>query len=174
MTLSPEPDFKRSFPPVADGRTRVLLLGSLPGEASLAQGRYYAHPRNQFWRLAGAVVGLHLVTLSYEDRLHALLGAGIGLWDVVASARRAGSLDGAIRDHSPNALPELVADLPALRAVGFNGGTSARLGAPMLEASGLALLPLPSSSPAYTIPFERKLEVWMALRPFLDRTAAGF
>ena len=159
---------KRSFAPVADERTRLLLLGSLPGEESLARGRYYAHPRNQFWRLAGTVIGAELEPLPYEARLEALLAAGIGLWDVVASARRRGSLDAAIRDHAPNALPELAAALPALSAVGFNGGTSARLGMPMLAASGLALLPLPSSSPAYTLSFAAKREAWLALRPFLD------
>lgn len=167
--MTPAPDaLKRSFPPVVDDRTRVLLLGSLPGEASLERGQYYAHPRNQFWRLVGAAAGIDLVSLAYEDRLEALLDARVGLWDVVASARRRGSLDAAIRDHSPNALPDLAAALPELRAVGFNGGTSARLGMPALAQSGRALLPLPSSSPAYTLHFERKLEAWMALKSFLD------
>ena len=54
---------KRSFAPVANERTRLLLLGSLPGEESLARGRYYAHPRNQFWRLAGTVIGAELEPL---------------------------------------------------------------------------------------------------------------
>lgn len=164
---------KRSFPPVADRNTRLLLLGSLPGEESLARGRYYAHPRNQFWRLTGAVIGRDLESLPYEARLEALLQAEIGLWDVVASARRRGSLDAAIRDHAPNALPDLAASLPALRAVGFNGGTSARLGMPILAGSALALVPLPSSSPAYTLSLERKLEAWVRLRAFLDRSAAA-
>lgn len=164
---------KRSFPPVADRNTRLLLLGSLPGEESLARGRYYAHPRNQFWRLTGAVIGRDLESLPYEARLEALLQAEIGLWDVVASAGRRGSLDAAIRDHAPNALPDLAASLPALRAVGFNGGTSARLGMPILAGSALALVPLPSSSPAYTLSLERKLEAWVRLRAFLDRSAAA-
>jgi hypoxanthine-DNA glycosylase len=167
--VTPPPDLlKRSFPPVVDARTRLLLLGSLPGEASLAEGRYYAHPRNQFWRLVGAAIGHDLASLAYETRLETLLYVGVGLWDVVASARRKGSLDAAIRDHSPNALPELVAALPELRGVGFNGGTSARLGMPTLAHTSLTLLPLPSSSPAYTLPFDRKLDAWMALRSFLD------
>lgn len=167
MTLPPD-TLKRSFPPVVDERTRVLLLGSLPGEASLARGQYYAHQRNQFWRLMGAVIEVELASLPYEQRLGSLLDAGVGLWDVVESARREGSLDAAIRDHNPNALPELAVALPALRTVGFNGGTSARIGMPTLKGKGLALLALPSSSPAYTLPFERKLRAWMALKPFLD------
>jgi double-stranded uracil-DNA glycosylase len=158
---------KRCFPPVADERTRLLLLGSLPGEESLAQGRYYANPRNQFWRLMESVVGAGLVPLAYEARLRALLEAGVGLWDTVGSARRRGSLDGNIRGHSANDLAALAASLPALRAVGFNGGKSASLGMPRLAESGVALLPLPSSSPAFTLPFESKLAEWMKLRAFL-------
>ena len=161
-------EIKRSFPPVVDERTRLLLLGSLPGEQSLARRQYYGNPRNHFWRLMSAVVGADLVGLSYEQRLRALLDAGVGLWDTVGAATRRGSLDGAIRGHEPNALPELVAGLPGLRAVGFNGGKSAALG--MKQLGGvprLALIALPSSSPAYTLPFEAKRESWLQLRAFL-------
>lgn len=159
---------KRSFGPVADHRTRVLVLGSLPGERSLEERRYYAHPRNQFWRLIGAVVGRDLIPLPYEERLQALLASGVGLWDSVGSATRSGSLDADIRNASANPLRELADALPNLCAVGFNGGTSAAIGGKALAGSNLALLPLPSSSPAYTLPFEAKLERWLALRPFLD------
>jgi hypoxanthine-DNA glycosylase len=159
---------KRSFPPVADAATRVLVLGSLPGEESLARRQYYANPRNQFWRLIGGVIGKDLAALAYEARLAALLEAGIGLWDTVGSATRRGSLDSSIRDHRPNDLAALVQSLPELRAVGFNGGRSASIGRPMLAGrDGLALLPLPSSSPAYTLAFEAKLEHWLALSIFL-------
>ena len=160
---------KRSFPAVADERTRLLVLGSLPGEASLARAQYYAHPRNHFWRLIGAVAGIELVSLAYEARLEALLGSGIGLWDTVASAHRAGSLDGAIRGHAPNPLAGLAARLPRLRAVGFNGAKAAAIGMPQLAGhEDLALVPLPSSSPAFTLPFEAKLERWMQLLPYLE------
>ena len=158
---------KHCFPPVVDERTRVLLLGSLPGEESLAQGRYYANPRNQFWRLIEAVIGVELVPLGYDARLRALLEAGVGLWDTVGSATRRGSLDGNIRGESANDLAALAAGLPALRGVGFNGGKSASLGMPQLAGSGLALLPLPSSSPAFTLAFEAKLAEWMKLKAFL-------
>src|SRR4051812_23496243 len=84
---------KHSFPPVVDRDVRLLVLGSLPGERSLAERRYYAHPQNQFWRLISAAADRDLVPLSYDDRLAALLGAHIGLWDVVASATRRGSTD---------------------------------------------------------------------------------
>ncbi|MET1112568.1 MAG: DNA-deoxyinosine glycosylase [Allosphingosinicella sp.] len=162
-------EVKRSFPPVADARTRLLVLGSLPGEESLARAQYYANPRNHFWRLIGAVIGADLVPLPYQARLEALLAARIGLWDTVGSATRRGSLDGAIRLNSANDLAALAASLPELRAVGFNGGKSASLGRPQLAARpDLALVPLPSSSPAYTRPFEEKLDAWMRLAPFLS------
>ena len=161
-------ELKRSFAPVADARTRVLVLGSLPGERSLASAQYYAHPQNHFWRLIGSVVERELVTLPYEERLAALLDSGVGLWDTVGAATRRGSLDSNIRGHSPNPLDRLVETLPALRAVGFNGAKSASLGMPQLaERSALTLVPLPSSSPAYTIPFGAKLERWLELRRFL-------
>ena len=160
---------KASFPPVAAPDARLLLLGSLPGEASLAAARYYAHPQNQFWRLMGAVIGRELAALPYHERLAALLAAGVALWDVVATAERAGSLDAAIRDHEPNDLRALVARLPALRAIGFNGATAAKIGRTALGPAppGVALVQLPSSSPAFTRPYEQKLAAWLALAEYL-------
>jgi len=161
-------ELKRSFPPVADARARVLVLGSLPGEESLAQARYYAHPQNQFWRLIGDVIARDLVHLPYEERLEALRDGGIALWDTVGAARRRGSLDGAIRDVEANALVRLADTLPHLQAVGFNGGKSAAIGRPQLAGRDeLELIALPSSSPAYTLPFAAKLEQWRALARFL-------
>ncbi|KQX17842.1 MULTISPECIES: DNA-deoxyinosine glycosylase [unclassified Sphingomonas] len=164
---------KSSFPPVVSADTRLLLLGSLPGEASLRAERYYAHPQNQFWRLTGALVGdedFHL--LDYQARLARLLASGVGLWDVVADAVRDGSLDAAIRDHRPNDLAALVASLPSLRAIGFNGGTAARLGRRMIGApQGIALVDLPSSSPAFTRSLAEKREKWVGLRGFLEPIA---
>ena len=81
-------EIKRSFPPVVDDRTRVLVLGSLPGEESLARRQYYGNPRNHFWRLMSAVIGVELVPLDYEARLETLLEAGVGLWDTVGAAAR--------------------------------------------------------------------------------------
>jgi TDG/mug DNA glycosylase family protein len=157
------------FPPVSRADTRLLVLGSLPGAVSLARGQYYAHPQNQFWRLMGAVIGRDLVSLDYEARLAALLEAHVGLWDTVAAATRKGSLDADIRLHAASDLADLVATLPRLRAAAFNGGTSARIGRAQLGGSeGIALVDLPSSSPAYaSVPFERKLETWLRLRAYL-------
>lgn len=165
MTETP----KSAFAPVVAPHTRVLVLGSLPGEASLRAARYYAHPQNQFWRLIGGVIERDLVALRYEARLDALLAAGVGLWDSVARAHRAGSLDTAIRDPEAAPLAALAATLPALRAVGFNGGTSARIGRRQFAPdSPLAFVQLPSSSPAYCrVTLEEKQDVWNALRKFL-------
>lgn len=160
---------KASFAPEVSPDARLLILGSLPGEVSLAKAQYYAHPQNQFWLLIGAVIGADLTALAYPDRLAALKSARIALWDVVRTAERRGSLDAAIRGHQPNPLADLAASLPELRAVGFNGATSWKLGAPLLaDDARLTLVPLPSSSPAYTIGFERKLTAWNALRMFLS------
>jgi hypoxanthine-DNA glycosylase len=147
---------------------RLLLLGSLPGQVSLAQRRYYAHPQNQFWRLVGAVIDADLVALDYQARLDALAAAGIGLWDVIGSATRPGSLDAAIRDPQANDLPDLVAALPRLAAIGFNGGTAFKLGSPLLGGCRPALIRLPSSSPAHAaMPFAAKREAWLALGAYL-------
>lgn len=157
------------FPPVTRADTRLLVLGSLPGAISLAQRRYYAHPQNQFWKLIGAVIGRDLVPLAYETRLEALLDAKVGLWDTVAAATRLGSLDAAIRLHEASDLAALVATLPDLRAIAFNGAKAANIGRRQLgPAPGLALIDLPSSSPAHaSVPFEKKREAWLALAPYL-------
>jgi len=159
---------KSSFPPVVAPDTRVLVLGSLPGERSLAAERYYAHPQNRFWHLIGKVIGAELEPLDYEGRLAALLNAKVGLWDTVASAQRTGSLDASIRAAEHNPLADLAASLPELCAVGFNGQASARIGMPQLAGTGLALVPLPSSSPANAaIPLAEKEKLWSRLADFL-------
>lgn len=159
---------KRSFPPMVDADTRLLILGSLPGEASLAVGRYYAHPQNAFWRLLGGVLGTDLASRDYNARLATLLAHHVGLWDVVAGATRRGSLDGAIRDVEANDLIALVATLPHLRAIAFNGKTAAKLGRLALGPTPLALIDLPSSSPAYTVPVTEKARHWQALAATLE------
>lgn len=148
---------------VAGPDTRLLLLGSFPGEASLAAQQYYGHPRNQFWPLLSAIWQVDLTPLAYADRLQALVDRGLGLWDVYASCRRQGSLDSAIRDAMPNDLPGLAARLPKLRAIAHNGGESARA-MRVTGALGLPVHRLPSSSPANASwSFERKLAAWAAV-----------
>ncbi|MNS80391.1 Uracil DNA glycosylase superfamily protein [compost metagenome] len=156
------------FDPVVDAHTRVLILGSLPGDASLKAAQYYAHPRNGFWPLIGDLLSEALSALPYEERLHRLKARGVGLWDVIASAKRAGSLDAAIRSPEAADLRGLVAGLPHLRAVAFNGGLAAKLGRRILaDLEGIALIDLPSSSPAHARPLDEKRQAWSALVPFL-------
>jgi hypoxanthine-DNA glycosylase len=160
---------KRCFPPVVDTHTRVLILGSLPGEASLAQSQYYAHRQNQFWRLVGDVLGVDLVGIEYADRLQTLLAHHVGLWDVVAEAKREGSLDSNIRDHAGNDLVGLIESLPELAVIAFNGGTAERIGLKALQRHGdqHRIVRLPSSSPAHTLAYAQKLLAWEALREWL-------
>jgi hypoxanthine-DNA glycosylase len=162
---------KGAFPPVVDAHTRLLILGSLPGDASLKAGQYYGHPRNAFWRLVGGVIGPDLAGLPYPERLEALKAAGVGLWDVIARAERPGSLDQAIRNAEAADLRRLIADLPEIRAVAFNGATAARIGRRSLAGvEGLDLFDLPSSSPAYAArSLEQKAAAWAVLaRPLSD------
>ena len=159
-------NLKRSMPPVGSADAHVLILGSLPGEASLAAQRYYAHPQNQFWRLLGSALNEELAGLTYDDRLQRLATRGIALWDVVGEARRLGSLDGAIRQATANPLIDFIATHPRLRAVAFNGKTAARLGRLAIgEAGSIRLIDLPSSSPAYTLAFEEKARRWDVIGP---------
>lgn len=157
---------KSSFPPVFAADARLLVLGSLPGDRSLAERRYYAHPQNGFWRLMVPVAGADLPSLTYEARLAALTAAGVALWDVVADARRPGSGDAAIADPRANDLPGLVARLPRLRAIAFNGATAYRHGMRALGplADSYAIVALPSSSPLHTIGLTAKQPAWAALR----------
>lgn len=159
---------KRGFPPVVDANTRLLILGSLPGEASLAAAQYYGNPRNVFWQLMERVIDAPLVPLAYEGRLATLLAHGVGLWDVINQAHREGSLDAAIRDPAANDLLALIETLPALRCVAFNGGTAAKLGA-RLVGDRVQTLALPSSSPAHAaMTFAQKAQAWGALKPYLS------
>jgi len=156
------------FAPVTRPDTRLLVLGSLPGAMSLSAARYYANPRNLFWRLIGAAIDRDLEPLDYEARLEALLDAGVGLWDTVASATRPGSLDADIRVHAASDLAALAATLPSLRAMAFNGGKAAKIGRAQMAGTSLALVDLPSSSPAHaSLSFERKRDAWHVLRAYL-------
>ena len=161
---------KAGLPPIARSDARLFLLGSLPGDASLAAGRYYAHPTNQFWRLLGEALGEELQGLSYEQRLERLAVRRVGLWDVIASARRPGSLDQAIRDAQHNQLVRLVPDFPDLRAIAFNGSTAAGVGRKLVgePPPGLVLIDLPSSSAANTRSFAEKAVAWRALSQFVQ------
>ena len=152
----------QGLPPVIDARARLLILGSFPSAASLAARQYYAHPRNQFWRILGEVLEQPLKEMDYPARIAAVQAAGIGIWDVFASCERAGSLDSAIRDARPNDLAALHKAAPVLRRVCFNGRMAARR-IRDVEALGWEALILPSTSPAHAgMGFAEKAARWLA------------
>ena len=153
--------------PVGSADARLLVLGSLPGDASLAAQRYYAHPTNQFWRLLGRAIGEELASLDHDARIARLAERRIALWDVLANAVRAGSLDTAIRDPRANPLTGYLATHPGLEAIAFNGRTAAAIGRRSLAATiGFVLIDLPSSSAAFTRPFDDKSRAWAVLGDF--------
>jgi hypoxanthine-DNA glycosylase len=148
------------LPPVAGRNARLLVLGSFPGAASLAAQQYYAHPRNHFWPILGALWGVDLTALPYARRVAELRARGLAVWDVYAACRREGSLDSAIEQAEPNDLAALAARLPKLAAIAHNGGESARA-MRITRALGLPVHRLPSTSPANASwSFERKLAAW--------------
>ena len=174
----PQPSVRRTLPhstlvglsPVLRRDARVLILGSFPGAASLAAQQYYAHPRNHFWPLLAAITGSPLATLPYSRRLAALRTSGIALWDAIVACRRQGSLDSAIRDAVPAQAARVRRAAPAVALVCFNGQTAAR-SLPAWRDAGYATLALPSSSPAYTRPFDEKLAAWQAIGAYLREGA---
>jgi hypoxanthine-DNA glycosylase len=161
---------KAGLPPIARPDARLFILGSLPGDASLAAQRYYAHPSNQFWRLLGTAIGEELQQLEYDERLARLAERRIGLWDVIASATRQGSLDQAIRDAEHNRIEHLLRQFPHLRAIALNGSTAAAAGRRLIgdPPRGIELLDLPSSSAANTRMLEAKAERWSVLARFVE------
>ncbi|WP_242077140.1 DNA-deoxyinosine glycosylase [Brevundimonas diminuta] len=163
-------DRRLGFAPVVDTETRLLILGSLPGDASLKAAQYYAHPRNAFWPLIGGVLGEDLAGQPYEKRIERLKARGVGLWDVIASAERSGSLDAAIRSPEAADLRGLIGGLPRLRAVAFNGKLAAKLGRRIIgDVAGVRLIDLPSSSPAHAIPLAGKANSWNSLTDLIER-----
>ena len=161
---------KAGLPPVARSDARLFVLGSLPGDASLAARRYYAHPTNQFWRLLGMAAGEELAGLKYEERLTRLADRRIGLWDVIASATRRGSLDQSIRQAEHNRIEHLLHDFPDLTAIAFNGAAAAAAGRRLIGTPppGLVLVDLPSSSAANTRPLAEKARAWSVLGDYLQ------
>ena len=158
-----------SFPPIESAASRVLILGTMPGAASLRAGQYYAHPQNGFWRMAGAILGFDPAS-PYELRVAAMRAAGIAVWDVLRSCTRPGSLNSAIVPATivPNDLPGFLDAHARIRKVCFNGAKAealfARYVRPLVAPEiNVGYLRLPSTSPANaSVPWPRKLEAWQA------------
>jgi hypoxanthine-DNA glycosylase len=155
-----------------DARSRVLVLGTLPGEESLRRVEYYAHPRNLFWPIVFALFG-RTPTAVYADRLAFVAERRIALWDVCGAARRIASADSTIAGEVPNTIHQLLDAHPGIGAVAFNGSGARRLyDRHFPRRAGLRYLALPSTSPAHArLGFAEKLAQWMALRDALDAAA---
>jgi hypoxanthine-DNA glycosylase len=151
------------LPPIVGPRPRVLVLGSFPSEQSLATGRYYANPRNQFWRLLGAVFGFD-ADAPYDARIAAATEHGVALWDVLHSCRRAGSLDARIDRKTVvvNDIGALLADHPGIDRIVVNGSAALELFERHVRV-GVSAVRVPSSSPAATMAFDAKLAQWRVL-----------
>lgn len=168
----------RSFAPVAHQQARLLILGSMPGKASLATGQYYAHPRNLFWSIMQQLFAIDPVA-QYPDRLEALKSCGIALWDVLGECERRSSLDGDIIETSivPNDLPGFLRQYAQIRHIAFNGGKAEqvfkRYVLPRLTLAGeMNFLRLPSTSPANaSIALEHKLTSWRQVTNLLTEPA---
>ena len=154
--------------PVVDNRTRVLILGSFPGEVSLQKREYYAYPGNQFWRLVSDIIGDDISVVPYPEKLKRLLASGIGLWDMIAVCRRNGSRDSSIRDAQVNDIPALLEQYPGIMAIFFNGRKAEKLFSLFSHQCRIPAYYLPSSSPANAIPYEQKRKKWLAVKAVLD------
>lgn len=158
--MSATPERLQGLTPILDADTRLIVLGSFPSQASLRAQRYYAHPQNQFWKILGALWGLPLQDMNYQERTDALRAHGLGVWDVYASCEREGSLDRAIVQPQLNDLAGLRSRCPRLQAIAHHGGESFKH-ARHTRALGLPVYRLPSTSPAHASwTFERKLAAW--------------
>lgn len=161
------------FEPVVDGRSRVLVLGTMPSVASLEEGFYYAHPRNAFWPILARLMGVE-APQSAPARRALALASRVALWDVARCCVRRGSGDAAMRQVEVNDFGGLFARYPRLSAVFLNGGTAYRLFTRRAAgaAAGRAVYSMPSTSPAYTLSFEEKLAAWGQLRRTLEEIEA--
>ncbi|WP_394478619.1 DNA-deoxyinosine glycosylase [Roseateles sp. LYH14W] len=162
----PNPEIERlvGLAPVFDAQARLLVLGSFPGAASLQAAQYYAHPRNAFWPVMGALLDEpDLIARPYAERLQTLRRHRVALWDAVAACRREGSLDTAIEAAEPSDLRDLVTRLPCLRAIACNGALAHRQTLLALGDSALPVLRLPSTSPAHAgLSLAAKTDAWRA------------
>lgn len=157
------------LPPITASDARILILGSMPGEASLRLQQYYGNPRNHFWRLAYTLLdGGGEPDPGYVARLRFVQSRGIALWDVLRTCERRGSLDSAIRRPEANDFAQLFEEHPGLRRVFFNGSAAADLfrrhASPAVSGYPATYSLLPSSSPARAMAFEAKLAAWRPLR----------
>ena len=145
------PLIKRSFTPIENEKIIILILGTMPGEKSLALQQYYAHPQNRFWRIIAKITDRPLSD-KYEERTALLPTIGVGLWDVISSAEREGSLDNNIKNEQPNDLDRFIEEHPSLEVIAFNGKAAEKLYSKyFIRKSTIHYISLPSTSPANAV-----------------------
>lgn len=152
----------KSFFPVVNERTRVLIVGSMPGTASLNAGQYYAYKHNQFWKMMSAFFSDGNIPENYPDKLNLLLQHSVGLWDTLRACERDGSLDTQIRQAQPNDFPALLAQYSAIRTLLFNGRAAYHYFVKFFgQMPGVTYCVLPSTSPANAgVSYEEKRKQW--------------
>ena len=154
--------------PSVDSRARILILGSMPGAASLAAQEYYAHPANRFWPLMTQLLDEKTTPADYDAKIAMLLRHRIALWDSIDTCDREGSLDSDIRNVKANDFTAFLKKWPSIRTIGLNGGkahaTFAKYNKPLLSRPDLRILKLPSTSPANARwRMENLLDAWRIL-----------
>lgn len=156
-----------SFPPLIDGQSEILILGSIPGVKSLQMQQYYAHPQNKFWKVIFELLNEEF-TEDYSQRIETLKKHHIALWDVIDSCERKGSLDSEIRNEEANQIAELLEEHPNVKAIFCNGGKSYKNLQKLLGKNyKLPIFQLPSTSPLHTVSFEKKMEEWKRILEFV-------
>ncbi len=164
--LSGEKMLKQSMMPRVAQDTKIMVIGSMPGEVSLQRQQYYAHPQNNFWKFMSVLFPEINLNQDYEVRVAKLLKNQVGLWDALKHCERDGSMDSAIRQAEPNDFSDLLNIAPALSRLVFNGKKAYQsfVKSPNLlwaEKNSIDLISLPSTSPANaSIPYDKKLELW--------------
>lgn len=150
-----------SFEPVADENSRLLILGTMPSVKSLEAEFYYAHPRNAFWPILSECFGC-AVPETTEEKKGMLLENGVALWDVAKSCIREGSLDTAMKEIELNDFEAFFRKYPKIDKVLLNGGMAWSLYRRLPEklVRSRPCVKMPSTSPAYTMKYEKKLEIW--------------
>jgi hypoxanthine-DNA glycosylase len=161
----------QSFPPIISQLSKLLILGSMPGEASLKAGQYYAHPRNAFWHIMGELFGAG-PSLPYQERVAILQSIGVALWDSLQACIRPGSLDVSIKEEVANDFPALFTKYPNITHVFFNGSKAERSflrhAKPALSEDRHVFARLPSTSPAHAaMRLEAKVQAWSVVKKVL-------
>ena len=154
-----------SFEPLIYENSNILILGSIPGEKSLQMKEYYAHPRNQFWKLLAAIYDEE-VPIDYSDKLLFLKSHHIAVWDTIDNCTRKGSLYSNIQGETLNSIQQLLEDYPNIKHIFLNGSKAFELFKKQLKDHPVDIpySRLDSSSPAYTKSFDLKLKGWEEIR----------